>query len=647
MNTYRPENPLIVQGDHTILVEVDSPRYAAARDELLRFAELVKAPEHIHTYRVSPLSVWNARASGVDPSSIVAALREFAKYEVPGNVEVEIRDWSSRYGRLRLTREGDQLVLTADHEALAEQVSRHKSVRPLLGDRIAKEAFRVRPALRGEIKQALVKVGFPAEDLAGYVEGEALAVKLRSELASGDSFALRPYQQEAVDAFHACGSERGGSGVITLPCGAGKTIVAMACMARLQTSTLVLTTSVTASRQWMRELLEKTTLTEDEIGEYSGWTKQIRPVTFATYQIMTWRKKKDAPFEHMELFDQRNWGLIVYDEVHLLPAPIFRATAGLQARRRLGLTATLVREDRREDDVFALIGPKKADVPWKVLEGQGWIATAHCVEVRLPLDSERRMRYAVAERRDQFRIAAENESKIEIVRALLERHSDDLVLIIGMYLDQLKKLAEPPRHSRVDRRHEAKRARRGLRKVSAGEASGAGGFENRQLRRRPPRRLGGDPNLGHFRFATGRGTATRPHLEAEGGRQSGALSIRWSRATPWNRNSRSSDNCFCASRATVIRSSTPRNSPTGNSLHEGARDQLAGLSARCRDVDGSSRAGAGSTVPAEGSRPDFPCGMNLPSTMTFWSRMSFLAASSMAASLSRKSASLCCGSSGR
>ncbi len=443
MNTYRPENPLIVQGDHTILVEVDSPRYAEARDELVCFAELVKAPEHIHTYRVSPLSVWNARASGVDPSSIVDALREFAKYEVPRNVEVEIRDWSSRYGRLRLTREGDQLVLTADHETLAEQVSHHKSVRPLLGDRVTKEAFRIRPALRGEIKQALVKVGFPAEDLAGYVEGEALAVELRSELASGDSFGLRPYQQEAVDAFHAAGSERGGSGVITLPCGAGKTIVAMACMARLQTSTLVLTTSVTASRQWIRELLDKTTLTEDEIGEYSGWTKQIRPVTFATYQIMTWRKKKDAPFEHMELFDQRDWGLIIYDEVHLLPAPIFRATAGLQARRRLGLTATLVREDRREDDVFALIGPKKADVPWKVLEGQGWIARARCVEVRLPLDSEQRMRYAVAERRDQFRIAAENESKIEIVRALLERHSDDLVLIIGMYLDQLKKLAEP------------------------------------------------------------------------------------------------------------------------------------------------------------------------------------------------------------
>ena len=443
MNTYRPENPLIVQGDHTILVEVDSPRYAEARDELVRFAELVKAPEHIHTYRVSPLSVWNARASGVDPSSIVEALREFAKYEVPRNVEVEIRDWASRYGRLRLTRDGDQLVLTADHEALAEQISRHKNVRPLLGDRIAKEAFRVRPALRGEIKQALVKVGFPAEDLAGYVEGEALALELRSELASGGSFGLRPYQEEAVDAFHAAGSERGGSGVITLPCGAGKTIVAMACMARLQTSTLVLTTSVTASRQWIRELLDKTTLTEDQIGEYSGWTKQIRPVTFATYQIMTWRRKKDAPFEHMELFDQRNWGLIVYDEVHLLPAPIFRATAGLQARRRLGLTATLVREDRREDDVFALIGPKKADVPWKVLEGQGWIATAHCVEVRLPLDSDRRMRYAVAERRDQFRIAAENESKIDIVRALLERHRNDLVLIIGMYLDQLKKLAEP------------------------------------------------------------------------------------------------------------------------------------------------------------------------------------------------------------
>ena len=440
---YNPGNPLVVQGDHTILVEVDSPAYAAARDELVRFAELVKAPEHIHTYRVTPLSIWNACAAGTSVEEITAALRGFSKYPVPANVETEIRDWAHRYGRLRLSRDGEDLVLEADDAVLAEQVSRHKAVAPLLVERISSQAFRVRVHLRGEIKQALIKVGFPVEDLAGYVEGERLAFELRDALGNGRPFELRHYQVQAADAFHAAGGNKGGSGVITLPCGAGKTIVALICMARLQTSTLILTTSVTASRQWIQELLEKTTLAEDQIGEYSGLRKQIRPVTLASYQIMTWRADREAEFRHMELFNGRNWGLIVYDEVHLLPAPIFRVTAGLQARRRLGLTATLVREDGHEDDVFALIGPKKADVPWKVLEDQGWIAKANCTEVRIPLPEQERLPYAIAERRLQFRLAAENGRKIDIVRYILNQHPDDLILIIGMYLDQLKKLAEP------------------------------------------------------------------------------------------------------------------------------------------------------------------------------------------------------------
>ncbi|MGO8791713.1 MAG: DNA repair helicase XPB [Terriglobia bacterium] len=437
------ENPLIVQGDHTILVEVASPRYLEARDRLVGFAELVKAPEHVHTYRVTPLSIWNACAAGVPTAEIVDTLREFSKYPVPEHVMVGIRDYASRYGRLRLARDQRGLVLSALDEPLAEEVARNKQVVPFLKERLSTLEFRIEPVARGEIKQALVKIGFPAEDLAGYTEGETLPFKLRATTRAGQPFALRPYQASTVEAFHAGGSSRGGSGVITLPCGAGKTVVGMACMERLQSSTLILSTSVTAARQWIGELLDKTTLGEDQIAEYSGETKVVRPVTVATYQIMTWRNNRESDFVHLSLFDERNWGLIIYDEVHMLPAPVFRVTAGLQARRRLGLTATLVREDGREEDVFALIGPKKADVPWKVLENQGWIATASCTEVRLPLPEALRMPYAVAEARDKFRIASENPLKLEVVREILDRHPHEPSLVIGMYLDQLRALAGP------------------------------------------------------------------------------------------------------------------------------------------------------------------------------------------------------------
>jgi DNA excision repair protein ERCC-3 len=437
------DNPLIVQGDHTILVEVASPRYAEARDQLVRFAELVKAPEHVHTYRVTPLSIWNACAAGVSAVEIAAALEEYSKYPVPEHVAVSIRDFASRYGRLRLLGDARGLILAANDAPLAEEVARSKQLAHLLRERLSALEFRIDPAARGEIKQALVKIGFPAEDLAGYTEGEALVFSLRPVTMAGLPFALRSYQRSAADAFHAAGGVHGGSGVITLPCGAGKTMVGMACMAALQSSTLILTTSVTAVRQWMRELLDKTTLREDQVSEYSGLAKDVRPVTVSTYQIMTWRPAKDAEFVHLALFDQRNWGLIIYDEVHLLPAPVFRVTAGLQARRRLGLTATLVREDGREEDVFALIGPKKADVPWKVLENQGWIATARCTEVRVPMPEELRMPYAVADSRNKYRIASENHLKLEAVRQILERHPGEPALLIGMYLDQLRALAEP------------------------------------------------------------------------------------------------------------------------------------------------------------------------------------------------------------
>jgi DNA excision repair protein ERCC-3 len=441
MSAYQPENPLIVQSDHTVLVEVDGPRYVEARDRLARFAELIKSPEHIHTYRITPLSIWNAAAAGVEPDEIVETLYHFAKYEVPQHVVVEIRDYASRYGRLQLTRDADYLVLTAADRPLAEEIRRHKHVAPLLIERLSDVAFRVAPIDRGKLKQALIKAGFPAEDLAGYRQGESLQIVLREQTLTGQPFQLRTYQQDAADIFHAAGAARGGSGVIVLPCGAGKTIVGMACMAKLQTSTLILTTNVTATRQWCGEVLDKTSLREDQIGEYNGSHKDVLPVTVATYNIMTWRKNKEAPFKHLELFDQRDWGLIIYDEVHLLPAPVFQVTAGLQARRRLGLTATLVREDKREEDVFALIGPKKADVPWKVLEKQGWIATASCTEIRLSLPEALRMPYAVAERRNKFRLASENPAKLDVVREILNQHPNEPTLIIGMYVDQIKEIA--------------------------------------------------------------------------------------------------------------------------------------------------------------------------------------------------------------
>ena len=436
MQQVRPDNPLIVQGDHTVLVEVDSPRYADARDCLARFAELVKSPEHIHTYRVTPLSIWNACAAGVEPEWIVASLHEFAKYPVPGHVAVEIRDQASRYGRLKLTRDANGLVLSANDLPLAEELFHNKHILPLLKARLSPCEFRIEAFARGQIKQALIKIGFPAEDLAGYAEGEALPMQLRT-----GSFALRHYQLDAAAAFHAGGSARGGSGVIVLPCGAGKTVVGMACMAQVQASTLILTTGITAVRQWIAELLDKTTLHADQIAEYTGASKEVRAVTVSTYQIMTHRDRQDAEFTHLKLFDTRNWGLIVYDEVHLLPAPVFQITASLQARRRLGLTATLVREDGREDDVFALIGPKKADVPWKVLENQGWIATASCTEIRLPMPEELRMTYAVADARQKFRVASENPAKAAIVRKLLARHPDEPTLVIGMYVEQVNAVA--------------------------------------------------------------------------------------------------------------------------------------------------------------------------------------------------------------
>ena len=436
------DNPLIVQGDRTILVEVHSPRYEPARDALVRFAELEKSPEHIHTYLISPLSLWNAAASGMSAREITDVLEEYSKYPVPPHIKRDINEYIGRYGKVKLLKEDARLILTCDDHYVLREIWADESVAPYLGDWLSDDRIEVQALYRGHVKQALIRIGFPVEDLAGYSDGEHLQVQLRGRCRSGQGFRLRRYQAEAADIFYAGGSACGGCGVIVLPCGAGKTIVGMACMTSLQAQTLVLTTSVTAVRQWIAELLDKTSLTEDQIGEYTGEVKETRPVTITTYQILTYRNRDDENYPHFALFSSLDWGLIVYDEVHLLPAPVFRITAGIQTKRRLGLTATLVREDGKEDDVFSLVGPKRYDVPWKVLEEQGWIATATCTEVRLPLPDELRPQYSVAQKRRKFRIAAENPMKLSVAQALVDRHRGDLVLVIGHYISQVCEFAK-------------------------------------------------------------------------------------------------------------------------------------------------------------------------------------------------------------
>ena len=437
---YDPTNPLIVQGDRSVLVEVDNPRYSEARDALAPFADLEKSPEHIHTYRLTPLSLWNAAAAGMTADEMVDVLARYSKFPLPTNLPADLEELVGRYGRVRLERDGDKLKLVCPDRPLLEELARQPRVREYLGDRLGKDSFQVEPAFRGVLKQGLIAVGYPAEDLAGYTEGAALPLTLRELARSGMPFQVRDYQREAADIFYAGGDVRGGSGVIVLPCGAGKTIVGMAAMALMQRSTLILTTSITAVKQWKREIIDKTDLGEDQIAEYTGESKDIGPVTVATYQILTHRPDKKEEFPHFKVFDQRDWGLIIYDEVHLLPAPVFRVTAQIQARRRLGLTATLIREDGREEDVFSLIGPKKYDVPWRELEGRGWIAEATCTEIRVALPEPLRMEYAVAEWRNKYRLASENPAKEDVVARLLEQYAGKQVLIIGQYLKQLRLL---------------------------------------------------------------------------------------------------------------------------------------------------------------------------------------------------------------
>ncbi|WP_410637002.1 DNA repair helicase XPB [Amycolatopsis sp. lyj-346] len=425
------DGPLIVQSDKTVLLEVDHSQADDARVAIAPFAELERAPEHVHTYRITPLALWNARAAGHDAEQVVDALTTYSRFPVPQPLLIDVVDVMGRFGRLQIANHpAHGLVMSTTDRAVLAEVIRNKKISPMLGARIDDDTVIVHPSERGRLKQALLKVGWPAEDLAGYVDGEAHPIALDET-----DWQLRDYQRMAAEAFWA-----GGSGVVVLPCGAGKTMVGAAAMARAQATTLILVTNTVAGRQWKRELIARTSLTEEEIGEYSGEKKEIRPVTIATYQVVT--RKTKGEYRHLELFDSRDWGLVVYDEVHLLPAPVFRMTADLQSRRRLGLTATLVREDGREGDVFSLIGPKRYDVPWRDIEAQGWIAPAECTEVRVTLTDAERLEYATAEAEERYKLAATALTKTPVIKSIVAKHAGEPTLVIGAYLDQLEMLGD-------------------------------------------------------------------------------------------------------------------------------------------------------------------------------------------------------------
>ena len=511
-----PDGPLIVQSDKTLLLEVDHPAAAEARAAIAPFAELERAPEHVHTYRVTPLALWNARAAGHDAEQVVDALVRFSRYAVPQPLLVDVVDTMGRYGRLQLTQSPVHgLVLVALDRAVLEEVLRQQAAsRRCSGARIDDDTVVVHPSERGHLKQALLKIGWPAEDLAGYVDGEAHPIELRE-----DGWTLRDYQRQAVDGFF-----DGGSGVVVLPCGAGKTLVGAAAMAKAKATTLILVTNTVAGRQWKRELIARTTLTDDEIGEYSGERKEIRPVTIATYQVMT--RKSKGEYRHLDLFDSRDWGLVIYDEVHLLPAPVFRMTADLQSRRRLGLTATLVREDGREGDVFSLIGPKRYDAPWRDIEQQGWIAPAECVEVRVTLTEAERMGYAVADAEERYRVASTARTKLNVVKAVLDRHPGEPALVIGAYLEQLEELGEAldcPVDPGVDAQPRAGGA---VRRVPPRRGAAPGGQQGRQLLDRPARGERRRAGVGDVRVAAGGGAAPGPTAAAQGRRAAGVVLLR-------------------------------------------------------------------------------------------------------------------------
>jgi DNA excision repair protein ERCC-3 len=443
MMQYYSDRPLIVQNDFTLLLETNHADFEQIRNRLSQFADLIKTPEHLHTYKMTSLSLWNAAASGWSADRVLDTLMQYAKFEVPVSLEAKVKSLMNRFGLLHMVEHpSGQLILLSNDNSIVNELCGETAFQPFISERVDSKSVMILPEHRGLVKQECIRLGYPIQDLVGYHEGERLPIQFKTKSDQGDrAFQLRDYQERAVESFFQKGSVYGGSGVLVLPCGAGKTVIGIGALARMECAALILTTNVTSVRQWKREILEKTNLTEDMVGEYSGSKKEVKPITIATYQILTYRKNKHEDFTHIKLFSERDWGLIIYDEVHLLPAPVFRATADIQATRRLGLTATLVREDGRENDVFSLVGPKRFDMPWKVLEQQGWIANVDCTEVRVPLDPSSKERYFQAAAKEKHRIAGENANKTIVVDALLERHQGEQILIIGQYIDQLKSLA--------------------------------------------------------------------------------------------------------------------------------------------------------------------------------------------------------------
>lgn len=436
------DNPLIIQGDRTILLDVHAPRADEARNALIPFAELEKSPEHLHTYRITPLSLWNAASAGFTPDVVSDTLDGFSRFPVPPAVRTWVVETMARFGSIRMipSDDPDYLVLTTDIPLVYRELEASRQMKKYLVPSGTDE-FRLAVLDRGTVKQELLKLGWPVQDEAPLKDGDPLEISLRETTLSGSPLVIRDYQRTAAAALVGDKGPGTGFGTIVLPCGSGKTVVGMTVMEMLATSTLILTTNVAAVHQWAAELVDKTTLTREEIGEYTGDKKEIKAVTIATYQILTWRPDKESPFPHFSIFRERAWGLIIYDEVHLLPAPVFRVTAEIQTVRRCGLTATLVREDGCEGDVFSLVGPKRYDVPWKDLEEQGWIATARCMEIRVPLATEHEIDYAVAGQRQKYRIASENPAKYAVVLELIREHEGDSILVIGQYLKQLEKIA--------------------------------------------------------------------------------------------------------------------------------------------------------------------------------------------------------------
>ena len=420
----------IVQSDKTVLIELAHPGAEDARHDISLFADLERAPEHIHTYRITRLAVWNAEAAGHTAEEMIGLLSAHSRFPLPDNVVADITDWVSRCGRVELVRpEGsDEITLRGD-EAIMAEVTAHKKIAPHLTQRLSATEVTISPLARGIIKQELLKIGWPANDTAGFIEGVPWPMTLDTS-----DWVMRDYQQRAVDRFHAQGS-----GVVVLPCGAGKTVVGAGVMAEVGQYTLILVTTHQAARQWQRELVARTTLSADDVGFYQGAAGDIRPVTIATYSMIT--AKRGGEFRHLGVVSETAWGLVVYDEVHLLPAPVFHLTSTLQATRRLGLTATLVREDGREGDVFSLIGPKRFDAAWKDLEKGGYLAPAECIEVRVEMPPSDRLHYATLDDRARYRYAATHEVKDHVVSALVDAHRGEQILVMGVYLDQLERVA--------------------------------------------------------------------------------------------------------------------------------------------------------------------------------------------------------------